>query len=225
MPAALPFIAKAIIGKGHHPQKGITRIGQSPRSAALLEELNGGQLPGGRRADITLAIFPHLREFIAVDLRSTPAQVRLMSTDDVFNDAYFREVESEFGAALREGGDHPFAHMMSLPTLMDDILRGVAMNVILDRLGVDFYDDEQLPEVVVFVISGPMLAAPVEQLVEGFTDYLSGRADAGEIVRWADTLRDLVLRECAAVPVTAETLGESLTGDALDPYILWQNRN
>lgn len=191
----------------------------------MLDELNGGPLPGGRRSDITLAIFPHLREFIAVDLRSTPAQARLMSADEVFNDEYFREVESEFAAALREGGEHPFAHMMSLPTLMDDILRGVAMNVILDRLGVDFHDEEQLPEVVVFVISGPMPAAPVEQMVEGFTDYLSGRADPGEIARWADTLRELVIREYEAVPVTAETLGESLTGDALDPYILWQNRN
>lgn len=191
----------------------------------MLDEMNGGPLPGGRRPDITLAIFPHLREFIAVDLRPTPARVRLMSADEVFNDEYFREVESEFGAALREGGEHPFAHMMSLPTLMDDILRGVAMNVILDRLGVDFHDEEQLPEVVVFVISGPMPAAPVEQMVEGFTDYLSGRVDAGEIARWAETLRELVIREYEAVPLTPETLGEPLTGDALDPYILWQNRN
>ena len=191
----------------------------------MIEDLTGSQLPGGRRADITLAIFPHLREFIAVDLRATPARVRLMSTDDVFNDEYFREVESEFAIALREGGEHPFAHMMSLPPLVDDILRGVAMNVILDRLGVDFHDEDQLPEVVVFVISGPMLAAPVDSLVEGFTEYLSGRAEPGDIARWGDTLRDLVVREYEAVPVTAETLGESLTGDALDPYIIWQNRN
>lgn len=191
----------------------------------MIEDLSGSQLPGGRRADITLAIFPHLREFIAVDLRATPARVQLLSTDAVFNDDYFREVESEFAIVLREGGEHPFAHIMGLPPLLDDILRGVAMNVILDRLGVDFHDEDQLPEVVVFVISGPMLAAPVDSLVEGFTDYLSGRADPSEIGRWADTLRDLVIREYEAVPVTAETLGESLTGDALDPYIIWQNRN
>ena len=191
----------------------------------MIEDLSGSQLPGGRRADITLAIFPHLREFIAVDLRATPARVQLLSTDAVFNDDYFREVESEFAIVLREGGEHPFAHIMGLPPLLDDILRGVAMNVILDRLGVDFHDEDQLPEVVVFVISGPMLAAPVDSLVEGFTDYLSGRADPAEIGRWADTMRDLVIREYEAVPVTAETLGESLTGDALDPYIIWQNRN
>lgn len=191
----------------------------------MFEELRGGPLPNGRRPDITLAIFPHLSEFIAVDLRVSPATVQLIAAGDVFNEEYFRAVESEFSASLREGQDHPFAHMMGMPTQVDDIVRGVAMNTILDRLGIDFHDEENLPEVVVFVISGPILAAPVDQLVEGFADLLSGRTEAGEVSRWSETIRELIIREASAHPVTSEALGESLTGDALDPYMIWQNRN
>ncbi len=191
----------------------------------MFEELTGGPLPSGRRPDITLAIFPHLQEFIAVDLRRSPAAVALVATGEVFNEEYFRAVESEFAATLRAGQDHPFAHLMNMPTQVDDIVRGVAMNVILDRLGVDFHDEDNLPEVVVFVISGPILAAPVDQLVEGFSDLLSGRAEPADVAQWSEKVRELVIQESQAYPVTSDALGESLTGDALDPYIIWQNRN
>ena len=191
----------------------------------MFEELSGGPLPNGRQPDITLAIFPHLREFIAIDLRRSPAEILLLSADDVFNEDYYRAVESEFSASLREGADHPFAHMMNIPTHVDEIVRGVAMNSILDRLGVEFHDEENLPEVVVFVISGPILAAPVDQLVAGFNDLLTDRAGAEDAERWSATVRELIVKEASAIPANSEALGESLTGDALDPYMIWQNRN
>lgn len=191
----------------------------------MFEELSGGPLPNGRQPDITLAIFPHLREFIAIDLRRAPAEILLLSADEIFNEDYYRAVESEFAASLREGGDHPFAHMMNIPTHVDEIVRGVAMNSILDRLGVEFHDEENLPEVVVFVISGPILAAPVDQLVAGFNDLLTDRAGAEDAERWSATVRELIVKEASASPATSEALGESLTADALDPYIIWQNRN
>jgi len=191
----------------------------------LFQELSGGPLPNGRYADITMAIFPHLREFMVVDTRGLAASVMLMSTDTVFNDDYYRAVESEFAGALREGAERPFLHLMHLPNQVDDILRGVAMNSILDRLGVDFHDEENLPEVVVFVISGPTLAIPTEQVVTGFSDMLSGRMDSREVERWARELSRLIDGETQAFPVTGEALGESMTDESLDPYFIWQNRN
>jgi hypothetical protein len=191
----------------------------------LFEELSGGPLPNGRYPDITLAIFPHLREFLVIDTRGTGADIEVMSTDAVFNDEYYRAVESEFGALLREGGDRPFLHLMHLPGQLDDILRGVAMNFILDRLGVDFHDEENLPEVVVFVISGPTLAIPQDQVVAGFEEMLSQRLGGADTQRWARTLADLIQRETEAFPATNDVLGESMTDESLDPYYIWQNRN
>lgn len=191
----------------------------------MFQELSGGPLPNGRYPDITLAIFPHLREFIVVDTRGRSAAVAVMSTDAVFNDEYYRAVESEFASALREGGERPFLHLMQLPNQVDDIVRGVAMNFILERLGVDFHDDENLPEVVVFVISGPTLAIPAQQVVAGFSELLSGRLDAAEVERWTGELSRLIEQETRAFPVTNEALGESMTDESLDPYYIWQNRN
>ncbi len=191
----------------------------------MFEELSGGPLPNGRYPDITLAIFPHLREFLVIDTRGAGANIEVMSTDAVFNDEYYRAVESEFGGLLREGGDRPFLHLMHLPGQLDDILRGVAMNFILDRLGVDFHDEENLPEVVVFVISGPTLAIPQDQVVAGFEEMLSQRLDGADTQRWARTLADLIQRETEAFPATNDVLGESMTDESLDPYYIWQNRN
>ena len=50
--------------------------------------------------------------------------------------------------------------LMHLPGQVDDIVRGVAMHYILERLGVDYHDENNMPEVVVFVISGPTPGDP-----------------------------------------------------------------
>ena len=191
----------------------------------MFQELSGGPLPNGRYPDITLAIFPHLREFIVVDTRGTGAAVRKLSTEDVFTDDYYRAVESEFSGVLREGNERPFLHLMHLPNQVDDLVRGVAMHFILERLGVDIHDEENLPEVVVFVISGPTLAIPADQVVAGFSELLTGKLDPVEVDRWNRELSSLIELETRAFPATNDVLGESMTDESLDPYYIWQNRN
>ena len=191
----------------------------------MFEELSGGPLPNGRYPDITLTIFPHLQEFLVIDTRDGAADIAVMSTDEIFNDEYYRAVESEFSTMLREGGDRPFLHLMHLPGQLDDTLRGVAMNFILDKLGVNFHDEDNLPEVVVFVISGPTLAIPQDQVVAGFEEMLSQRLSGGDTERWSQILAELIQRETEAFPPTNDVLGESMTDESLDPYYIWQNRN
>ena len=191
----------------------------------MFQELSGGPLPNGRYPDITLAIFPHLTEFVVVDTRGLEAAVRMVSTEDVFTDEYYRAVESEFSGVLREGSERPFLHLMHLPNQVDDLIRGVAMHFILERLGVDIHDEDNLPEVVVFVISGPTLAIPADQVVSGFSEMLSGKLDTAEVDRWARELTRLIDLETKAFPATNDALGESMTDETLDPYYLWQNRN
>ena len=90
---------------------------------------------------------------------------------------------------------------------------------------VDFHREDELPEVVVFVISGPPLALPVEQLVSDFANMLSERLGASELARWQRQLAELIEAETQAFAETHEVLGESMTEEALDPYYIWQNRN
>ena len=60
-----------------------------------MDELFNSQLPDGQRPDIQLCIFPHLKEFLVVDLREDPKRVLLMNTGDVFVRSEERRVGKE----------------------------------------------------------------------------------------------------------------------------------
>ena len=66
-----------------------------------------GQLPDGERPDIMLYIFPHLREFLAIDLRDDRSEVSLLNTAEVFNEEFFHSLELEFSKTLRKGISFP----------------------------------------------------------------------------------------------------------------------
>jgi hypothetical protein len=130
-----------------------------------MDDMFKGYLPEGERPDIQIYIFPHLREFLAIDQREGDPHVTLLETGETFGESFFETVEHEFAHAIREGSSFPFAHLMNLPLRLEEIIRGVAMSFILDRLGIDSDDEEDAPSIVVFVISGGALAMHSEKLV------------------------------------------------------------
>jgi hypothetical protein len=105
-----------------------------------MDELFDNQLPGGRSPDIQLCIFPHLKEFLVIDLRERPSRVSLFHTEDVFVEEYFKIVEADFAEVLREDTDFPFSHLIDLPLRLEEIMRDTAMTVILGKLGVEVTD-------------------------------------------------------------------------------------
>ena len=191
-----------------------------------MEELFQGQWPEGERPDIQLYIFPHLQEFITVDLRETVPQVSLLNTGDLFNEEFFRCVESEFSQAIREGTDFPFSHLMNLPMRLEESIRGMAMNFILERLGMDPEDEEELPSVLVFVISGGALSLHSEKLVKSLQEFLGNHADATALSEWSAVITRLVEEECVVLKkLSQQDLAEAVPGDTPDYFTLWENRN
>ena len=110
-----------------------------------MEDLFKGQLPEGERPDLQIYIFPHLQEFLTIDLREDSPQVLLLNTYQVFGEDFFKTVEKEFSLMIREENEFPFAHLINLPLRLEEIIRGIAMNYILERLGIDPEDEEQIP--------------------------------------------------------------------------------
>ena len=191
-----------------------------------MEELFQGQWPEGERPDIQLYIFPHLQEFITVDLRETVPQVSLLNTGDLFNEEFFRCLESEFSQAIREGTDFPFSHLMNLPMRLEESIRGMAMNFILERLGMDPEDEEELPSVLVFVISGCALSLHSEKLVKSLQEFLGNHADATALSEWSAVITRLVEEECVVLKkLSQQDLAEAVPGDTPDYFTLWENRN
>ena len=61
-----------------------------------MEELFKELPPGESRPDIHLCIFPHLREFLVVDLREGKQRFLLLTTAEVLHGEFYRALEEEF---------------------------------------------------------------------------------------------------------------------------------
>ncbi len=192
----------------------------------MLDDPFYGQLPDGERPDIMLYIFPHLLEFVAIDLRDDRSEVWLLNTAEIFNEVFFDGLEMEFSKTLREGSEFPFAHMINLPLQFDEVVRGVAMSAILERLGVDPDDEEELPTVIVFIISSGAMAMHSERLVTSFRDLMQSYPGNADTSDWESVLARLVSEENDVLQkLSHQELSEAMRDDSPDYFTLWENRN
>jgi hypothetical protein len=191
-----------------------------------MEDLFKGNLPEGEHPDLQLYVFPHLRQFLIIDLREGLPNVTLVNTSDVFGEEFFKMVEAEFSSTIREETEFPFAHLINLPLRLEEIIRGVAMTFILEHLGIDPDDEEQLPSAVVFIISGGALAIHSEKLIESVKGFLGTFSEESAVAHWEDVLTRLVAEENAALQkINQQELAEAMRGDSPDYFTLWENRN
>jgi hypothetical protein len=190
-----------------------------------MEDLFNSVLPDGKRPDLYLCIFPHLKEFLVIDLREKQAEILLLNTAEVFDQDFFESVEEEFSHALREESDFPFAHLINLPLRMEETIREVVMTAILERLGLHL-EENQVPSVIVFVLSGGALATQSERLVEGLKGLLRESSGGLAMEEWERTLSRLVAAEQVALQqVNQQELTDALKGESPDIFTLWEQRN
>ena len=183
--------------------------------------------------DLQLCIFPHLKEFMVFDSRPGEPRVRVMDADDVLGDEFFGAVEAEFSHALRQTGEFPFAHLMNLTMHFEETVREVAMSFILDRLGVRLHAEpgtdinpDDLPGVVVYVISGNAAGAHAEVVLSALRTLLEEREDGDSLWEWEAKLTDLINRESEiAQRLSRQELTEAIRGDSPDYFTLWDNLN
>tara|TARA_B100000315_G_C14357434_1_gene486879 strand:+ start:195 stop:767 length:573 start_codon:yes stop_codon:yes gene_type:complete len=183
------------------------------------------QLPGGEHPDIQLCLFPHLKEFLVIDLRKEPPGILLLNTGEVFTDEFFTAVEAEFSDVVRAETEFPFAYLIDLPLRLEEAIRQTAMTFILDRLGLDA-DVEPLPTVVVFIVSGGALAAQSELVLDGLKQLLRDQCGEPMAAEWEEVLARLIAEENAVLQgLNQRELTEALRGDSPDYFTLWENRN
>ena len=191
-----------------------------------MDELFDTQLPGGRSPDIQLCIFPHLKEFLVIDLRESPSKVSLFHTEDVFVEDYFKIVEADFAEALREETDFPFSHLIDLPLRLEEIMRDTAMTLILRNLGVEITDYDQIPNVVVFVISGGALTTHSDHVLDGLRELITAHGSDTAAADWEDTIARLVADEKQVLQQeNLNELSEVMRGDPPNYFTLWESRN
>ena len=191
-----------------------------------MEQLFNSQLPGGGRPDIQLCLFPHLPEFLVIDSREENPRVLLLNTNDVFDEDFYRTVEAEVSDALRGSSDFLFSHFMNLPVSIEESVRDIAMTFILARLGVQVDSEEDIPAVVVYVVSGGALTSHAGKILDGLSDLIGSASTVAEADYWGNTLADLIQRETDIIQqVNEQQMEDVLKGDSPDYFTLWESRN
>ncbi len=190
-----------------------------------MEELFNTRLPGGENPDLHLCIFPHLKEFLVIDLREQPGNISLLKTSAVFTDEFFEAVQGEITDAVRAETEFLFTHLINLPLRLEEAIRDTAMTFILERLGVD-PDAEAIPTVIVFIVSGGALAAQPEVVLDGLKRIVEEHCGKTAVAEWENVLLRLIEDENAALhKLERDELTEALRGDSPDYFTLWENRN
>ena len=106
-------------------------------------------------------------------------RVQLLNTSEVFTDDFFSSVEHELSHAVHDENEFPFAHLINLSLRLEEAVRGTAMTFILNRLGIN-PDTEQVPSVIVFIVSGGALGAQPELVLDGLRRLLGSRGDGAK---------------------------------------------
>lgn len=190
-----------------------------------MEYLFDPQLPSGEQPDMRICLFPHLREFLVIDLREGRPRIVPLNASQVLGEEFFGHLEDDFAQLLREESEFPFAHLINLPLRLEEVIRDAAMTAILKWLGVRL-DPDELPSVVVYVISGGALAMPSEQVIEGLKNLLKQYDGDPAAAEWEGLLSRLVAQESAAVQeANRQELTEALRGESPDYFSLWESRN
>ena len=191
-----------------------------------MQDLFNTRLPDGERPDIQLCIFPHLKEFLVLDLRETNLQVLLINSSEIFVEEFFTTVETEFAQILREGNDHPFAHFIDLPVMVDDLVRDTAMTAILNRLGIHIHHEDEIPTVIVFIVSGGVLTSQSDMVLEGLKNLLKEHSGEETVSQWEGTVSRLLAEEREALERhNQQEITATLGGQSPDMFTLWENRN
>ena len=191
-----------------------------------MEQLFNPQLPGDERPEIQLCIFPHLPEFLVIDSRQQNPQVMLLNTEDVFDEEFYRAVEAEFSETLRASKEFLFSHFINLPITTEETVRDIAMTFILDRLGVQVDDEDDIPSVVVYVVSGGALTTHSGKILDGLHDLIQNSLESPESEEWSQTIADLIDRETIIMQkLNEQQMADSLKSDSPDYFTLWESRN
>ena len=191
-----------------------------------MEQLFNPQLPGDERPEIQLCIFPHLPEFLVIDSRQQNPQVMLLNTEDVFDEEFYRAVEAEFSETLRASKEFLFSHFINLPITTEETVRDIAMTFILDRLGVQVDDEDDIPSVVVYVVSGGALTTHSGKILDGMNDLIQNSLESPESEEWRQTIADLIDRETFIMQkLNEQQMADSLKSDSPDYFTLWESRN
>ena len=177
------------------------------------------------QGELSICIFPHLTEFLVIDARKdNPDGPRLchLTTSQVLDEQFFREVEADFRELLRRS-DQPLPYLMTLPQQLDPLLRHKALNAVVTAVNGGVA--AKLPnQVAILFCAGDILTAPASQIEELFQQLTGGETDAWLISEWTSQFEKLQAREQFEIQREQdEQRQKAVKPNDGEFYTLWEN--
>jgi hypothetical protein len=179
-------------------------------------------------ADITLCIFPHLREFIAIDARSDraggPALLNL-SISNVLGEEFFASVEQDFSKLIRRH-DIGFLELMSIPQQVEAVVRTNSLERIIAELGINEPDESKDPTNTVGVLffAGALLAFETLQLREAMSELFGKKLSPMVLDQLQEQLLDFMEKERKSISDTTQQDLAGLISGKSGPYVtIWES--
>ena len=180
------------------------------------------------RADITLCIFPHLREFIAIDVRpgrtGGPAVLSL-SIASVLGEDFYSHVERDFSKIIRRH-EMGFLELMGLPQQVEAVVRANSLKRILAELGKNdsANSDDLTGTVGVLFFAGSLLGLDGPQLHNAIQELFAEKLDPSAIEQLEEKLVDLMGRERRSVrEALQQDIAGLISGESGTWVTLWES--
>lgn len=179
-------------------------------------------------ADITLCIFPHLREFIAIDARKDRPggpTVLSLSISNILGEDFYSKVEQDFSKLIRRH-DVGFLELMSIPQQVEAVVRANSLKRIIAELGINAPADSNDPggSVGVLFFTGSLLGFELPQLKEATRELFGNKLSPDDIDQLNDQLFNLMTKERETIKATTEQDLAGLISGKGGPYVtIWES--
>ena len=181
-----------------------------------------------QNADITLCIFPHLREFIAVDARDTRPSgptVLTLSISNILGEDFYSTIERDFSKMIRRK-DIGFLELMGIPQQVEAIVRSNSLQRIIAELGIDITADSNDANGTVGVLffAGSLLEFENAQLREATGELFGKKLPEEMLDQLNEQLAALMTKERLALQTaTRQDLSGLISGTSGAYVTLWEN--
>lgn len=179
-------------------------------------------------ADVTLCIFPHLKEFVAIDARKErpdgPAILNL-SISNILRDDFFNQVEQDFSKLIRRH-ELGFMELMGIPQQVEAVVRANSLKRIIAELGITPPENPEEPasSVGVLFFAGSLLALEEGQFREAIQELFGNKLGPQALEQLKDQLLQLIERERQNVADTAkQDLAGLISGKSSQYVTIWES--
>ena len=177
-----------------------------------------------KNSDITLCIFPHLKEFLVIDTRSgkdkfDEKSVFSLSLDKLLDNKFYNEITDEFSNLIRND-DLDFMKLISLPQKIEKLIRNEIIKIIINEVGIF---EDNLSQIGIIFFNKEILQLSKDQLQNALCEIFADKTDNDFIENLSDKIMKLIKLEIDFVKNNYKSNIENIINENDDSYItLWK---